>query len=149
MLLPALSDVGPAGITVIVPVGLGSVTITPVEVLDVGTMQPTQTDPAVLFFPLPTLTTWYSYATPAWGAAPAYGEEGIPLARACSGERRFTVYDPTLAMLFHDTLSAVASQVTVTPVGAATRCAGNRAGHAAESATTRAQRLIRFIADSS
>jgi hypothetical protein len=39
--------------------------ITPGEVLDVGTMQPTQTDPAVLFLPFPTLTTWYSYEIPA------------------------------------------------------------------------------------
>src|SRR5258705_12168562 len=49
-------------------------------------------------------------------------------------------------MLFHDTVSAVALDVTVTPVGAATRCASNGAGLPATSARARYDHSIRFIA---
>src|SRR5678810_236974 len=95
------------------------------------------------------LTTWYSYDTPAAGSAPVYGVPGTPAARGPSGERRFTVYETTFAWLFHETMRAVELDVTVTPVGAATRCAGSIAGMPAASVTANARIAMRFIANSS
>jgi hypothetical protein len=61
--LRAVREVGPAGIKVTVAAGgLGSRTITPGVPVAVrrGTVYGTHCEAAVFWFPLPTLTTWYS-----------------------------------------------------------------------------------------